>query len=75
MFQILIAVLIIVLVLLIAVVWFQRRALKEINELKSVSDELTKKNLSSQLAAASKMQLIGESKEELANLQKNMMTR
>lgn len=70
MFQILIAVLIIVLVLLIAVVWFQRRALKEINELKSVSDELTKKNLSSQLAAASKMQLIGESKEELANLQK-----
>lgn len=70
MFQILIAVLIIVLVLLIAVVWFQRRSLKEINELKSVSDELTKKKLSSQLATASKMQLIGDSKEELANLQK-----
>lgn len=70
MFQILIAVLIIVLVLLIAVVWFQRRSLKEINELKSVSDELTKKKLSSQLETASKMQLIGDSKEELANLQK-----
>lgn len=70
MFQILIAVLIIVLVLLVAVVWFQRRAIKEINELKSVSDELAKKKISDQLAEAGKMQLIGDSKEELANLNK-----
>lgn len=70
MFQILIAILIIVLILLCGIVWYQRRAIKEINELKSVSEQLTQRQLADQLAAAGKMRLVGDAKDQLADLQK-----
>lgn len=71
MFQILIAVLIVILVVLLGVVWYQQRAIKEINELKSVSEQLAKRPLADQLASAEKMQLVGDSKKQLADLQKD----
>lgn len=71
MFQILIAILVVILVVLIAVVWYQQRAVKEINELKSVSEQLTKRGIGDQLAAAEKLQLVGDSKDQLVALQKD----
>lgn len=71
MFQILIAILVVILVVLVAVVWYQQRAVKEINELKSVSEQLAKRKIGDQLAAAEKLQLVGDSKDQLVALQKD----
>lgn len=70
MFQILIAILIIVLVLLCVIVWFQHRSIRKINELKSVSEQLAKRKISDQLTAAGKMRLVGDAKDQLADLKK-----
>ncbi|MDO4902822.1 MAG: septation ring formation regulator EzrA [Limosilactobacillus sp.] len=68
MFQILIAVLVVVLVILFAIVWFQRVAAKRINELDLVYQELTNKKVKEQLDEAGKMTLIGDSRDELKDL-------
>lgn len=59
MFQILIAILVIVLLLLLGIVWFQRRAIQQISELQAVSAHLSKQPLAANLKKAQQMQLVG----------------
>lgn len=70
MFQILIAILIIVLLLLAGIVWYQRRAIRQISELQAVSDHLSKQPLADNLEKAGQMQLMGDAEEQLTKLQK-----
>ena len=70
MFQILIAILVIVLLLLLGIVWFQRRAIQQISELQAVSAHLSKQPLAANLKKAQQMQLVGDARDQLAKLQK-----
>lgn len=70
MFQILIAILVIVLLLLLGIVWFQRRAIQQIGELQAVSAHLSKQPLAANLKKAQQMQLVGDARDQLAKLQK-----
>lgn len=70
MFQILIAILVIVLLLLLGIVWFQRRAIQQISELQAVSAHLSKQPLTANLKKAQQMQLVGDARDQLAKLQK-----
>ncbi len=70
MFQILIAVLVVILLLLVGISWFQHRAISQIKELQAVGDHLKKEDLASQLAQGKKMQLIGDAKETFNKLEK-----
>lgn len=70
MFQILIAILVIVLLLLLGIVWFQRRAIQQISELQVVSAHLSKQLLAANLKKAQQMQLVGDARDQLAKLQK-----
>ena len=70
MFQILIAILVIVLLLLLGIVWFQRRAIQQISELQAVSAHLSKQPLAANLKKAQQMQLVGDARDQLTKLQK-----
>ena len=70
MFQILIAILVIVLLLLLGIVWFQRRAIQQISELQAVSAHLSKQPLAANLKKVQQMQLVGDARDQLAKLQK-----
>ena len=70
MFQILIAILVLVLLLLLGIVWFQRRAVRQISELQAVSTHLGKQPLADELKKAQQMQLVGDAQDQLAKLQK-----
>lgn len=70
MFQILIAILVIVLLLLLGIVWFQRRAIQQISELQVVSAHLSKQPLAANLKKVQQMQLVGDARDQLAKLQK-----